>query len=148
MYLWLYNSLNNIANQQYKKQFFSKSEISKNAALFFIDISTHAVYIDVHVCNNMNKSTQIKLFMKCFPYHFDFIEKFSFFYSVGFGRITMASVSNNLSVLNIRGEDSVFLGNESLERNFLLSVLKRLAYDYKLFIFPPKTRCVSPMHQR
>lgn len=51
----------------------------------------------------------------------------------------MASVSNNLSVLNIRGEDSVFLGNESLERNFLLSVLKRLAYDYKLFIFPQKT---------
>lgn len=86
--------------------------------------------------------------MKCFPYHFDFIEKFSFFYSVGFGRITMASVSNNLSVLNIRGEDSVFLGNESLERNFLLSVLKRLAYDYKLFIFPQKPRCVSPLHQR
>lgn len=51
----------------------------------------------------------------------------------------MASVSNNLSVLNIRGEDSVFLGNESLERNFLLSVLRRLAYDYKLFIFPQKT---------
>lgn len=46
----------------------------------------------------------------------------------------MASVSNNPSVLNIRGEDSVFLGNESLERNFLLSVLRRLAYDYKLFI--------------
>lgn len=96
--------------------------------------------------------------MKCFPYHFDFIEtfflnlfhrkRFSFF-SVGFGGgITMASVSNNLSVLNIRGEDSVFLGNESLERNFLLSVLRRLANDYKLFIFPQKTRCVSPMHQR
>lgn len=58
----------------------------------------------------------------------------------------MASVSNNLSVLNIRGEDSVFLGNESLERNFLLSVLRRLAYDYKLFIFPQKTRCVPPPH--
>lgn len=82
--------------------------------------------------------------MKCFPYHFDFIEKFSFFYSVGFGRITMASVSNNLSVLNIRGEDSVFLGNESLERNFLLSVLKRLAYDYKLFIFPQNPGASPP----
>lgn len=76
-------------------------------------------------------------------------QKTIFFFSVGFGRgITMASVSNNLSVLNIRGEDSVFLGNESRERNFLLSVLRRLAYDYKLFIFPPKTRCVSPRHQR
>lgn len=86
--------------------------------------------------------------MKCFPYHFDFIETFfkicftenDFLFSVGFGGgITMASVSNNLSVLNIRGEDSVFLGNESLERNLLLSVLKRLAFDYKLFIFPQKT---------
>lgn len=56
----------------------------------------------------------------------------------------MASLSNNLSVLNIRGEDSVFLGNESLERNFLLSVLKRLAYDYKLFIFPQKPGASPP----
>lgn len=58
----------------------------------------------------------------------------------------MASVSNNLSVLNIRGEDSVFLGNESLERNFLLSVLRRLAYDRLQALYIPTKNPVRLPH--